>query len=82
MALILVTAAVMALLCMKLLMAPIRLMWKLLLNLFFGVLFLILLNLIGCAVGFRIEISLFSAAVVAFLGIPGTLLLFALQWLL
>ncbi len=82
MVLVLITAAVMAALCLKLLTAPIRLIWKLLLNFFFGVLFLILLNLIGCAFGFHIGISAFSAAVVGFLGIPGTFLLLTLQWLL
>ena len=67
---------------LRLITAPIRLLWKLLLNMFFGLLCLILVNLIGCAVGFQIGIGLFSVAVVAALGLPGVLLLFALQWLL
>lgn len=67
---------------LKLITAPIRLAWKLLLNLFFGFVCLLLLNLLGCAVGMQIGISLVSVAVVAILGLPGTLLLLALQWLL
>lgn len=82
MLLFLIAAAASAVLCLKLLTAPIRFFWKLILNWFFGWLFLLLLNLLGCAFGFHIGISAFTALIVGFLGIPGTLLLFALQWLL
>lgn len=77
-----VLAAAALIVFLKLITAPIRLIWKILLNLFFGAVCLVLVNLIGCAIGFQIGISVFSAAVVGVLGLPGVLLLLALQWLL
>lgn len=67
---------------LKLITAPIRLVWKLLLNLFFGFVCLLFINLLGCAVGVQIGISLVTVTVVAVLGLPGALLLLALQWFL
>lgn len=67
---------------LRLITAPIRRIWKILLNLFFGFACLILLNLIGCAVGFHIGINVLTAVIVGAFGLPGVLLLFALQWLL
>lgn len=79
---LLIVAAVFLCVLLKLITAPVRLAWKLVINLFFGVLCLVLFNLIGCAVGFQIGISPFTAAVVAILGLPGALMLLPLQWLL
>ena len=78
---LLLLAALGTVLFLKLITAPIRLVWKLLLNLFFGFVCLLLLNLLGCAFGVQIGISPVTVAVVAVLGLPGALLLLALQWL-
>lgn len=77
-----VLAAVCLFLLFRLITAPIRWIWKVLLNTFFGFLCLLLINLLGCAVGFQIGISAVTATTVGILGLPGALLLLALEWLL
>ena len=73
-----------ALLCLigYLLLAPMRLMWRLVAGGVLGALALGLVNLAGALVGFAVRINPFTAMAVGFLGLPGTALVVALQLLL
>lgn len=79
---ILVVAAIAAVLVIKLLSAPIRLAFKLLLNALSGFVTLFLLNFIGTAMGVSLGINFFNAVVVGILGVPGVVLLLLLKYLL
>ena len=67
------------LLVLKLLVLPIRLLFKLLINTLVGFALLWLLGLFGSGLGIAPEITLINALVVGFLGIPGVLLLIAIR---
>ncbi|MBQ3575500.1 MAG: pro-sigmaK processing inhibitor BofA family protein [Clostridia bacterium] len=73
-----------ALICLVgyLLLAPRKFMWRLLAGGVFGALILLAVNLIGRPFGFSVSINPFTAMAVGFLGIPGALLVIALQLLL
>lgn len=73
-----------ALLCMigYLLLAPMKLMWRLAAGCVLGALALGLVNLFGGLVGFSVEINPFTAMAVGFLGLPGAAMVVALQLLL
>lgn len=58
---------------------PIKLLFKLLLNLAFGGAALYAVNLAGGVLGITAGINLFTSAVAGFMGVPGILLLFALK---
>ena len=58
---------------------PIKMMTKLLINGLLGVLVLILFNYVGQALGFFIPITVFTALIAGFLGIPGIILLVILK---
>ena len=62
--------------------APVKLIFKLLINtaIGFGVLFLV--NLIGQNFGFSLEMNLIHALIVGIFGIPGVIVLIVLQFLL
>jgi len=71
-----VTFEIVALLLIFRLMAlPIRLIWKLVINLVCGFSALILINLLGSGLGITLSINLISVAAVALLGLPGVGLL-------
>ena len=59
----------------KFLILPIKLIFKLILNSIIGIAFLYIINIIGAYFGFHIGINLVTTLIVAFLGIPGTILL-------
>ena len=59
------------LLLRRIMTAPIRLIWKLALNLVCGFAALILLNVLGGFLGIALGINLLSAMVIGFLGLPG-----------
>ena len=73
-----------ALICLVgyLLLAPRRFMWRLLAGGVFGALILMAVNLIGKPLGFSVAVNPFTAMAVGFLGIPGAILVIALQLLL
>lgn len=78
--LIIIAAAVgVFLLVLKLLTKPIRFVFKLLINAFFGFLVLLLVNFLGAAVGISLTVSFLSALLVGLLGIPGVILLILFQ---
>lgn len=57
------------------LLGPMRLLWKLIINSLFGVLLLLLTNFIGSYFAFMLPINLATVLIAGFLGIPGILLL-------
>ena len=66
----------------RLLRAPIRLLFKVLLHIGAGFLALILINMAGAMVGIAISVTLLNAIIVAVLGVPGAVLLLILALLL
>ena len=62
--------------------APVKLIFKLLINTAIGFGVLLLVNLIGQNFGFSLEMNLIHALVVGIFGIPGVIVLIALQLLL
>ena len=66
----------------KILSAPIRLIFKLLLNAVVGFALLFLVNLIGAGFGIAVEINLINALITGIFGIPGAIVLIVLQLLL
>ena len=68
--------------CIRLCMAPIRLVWKLAINAAGGLVCLWLLNLISGFTGILFPINLITALIAGFLGLPGIAALALLQFIL
>ncbi len=66
----------------QVIMKPIKLVWKLLLNSVIGLLLLLLTNFLGAYFSFALPINVITVLVSGFLGIPGILLLICFQLLL
>ncbi len=77
-AVVLVIAA--AVIIGKLLKAPIKLAFKLLLNALSGLVTLMIINFLGAYIGLEIAISWLSCIIAGIFGIPGVIFLFVLQW--
>lgn len=73
-----------ALICLTgyLLLAPMKLLWRLLAGGVLGALALLVVNLLGGLFGFSINVNPFTAMAVGFLGLPGAALVIVLQLLL
>lgn len=71
-----------ALLLMKIATAPIRFIFKCLLNTIFGFVMLVLLNLMTVWTGLTLSLNWLTALLVGFLGLPGVGLLLVAHWLL
>ncbi|NMA58854.1 pro-sigmaK processing inhibitor BofA family protein [Clostridium cochlearium] len=65
-----------------LLVIPIKIIGKLIVNGILGGILLLIFNLIGGIFGLNLIINPVTAIVVGFLGIPGVILLLILQWVL
>ena len=70
-----VVPVVLAILALKLLLTPMKIIWKLALNSLSGFICLWLLNLVSGITGIVFEINFITTLLVGFLGIPGILLL-------
>lgn len=68
-----------AALLIRVVLSPIRLVWKILLNAAFGFLFLWLLNLTSGITGVLFPMNIITTATAGFLGIPGITLLALVQ---
>ncbi len=73
--------AVLAVLFIMLLKAPIKLALKLLVNAVVGFAILIVFNFLGGFIGVNVAINWLNAIVVGILGLPGLALILVLQWL-
>ena len=80
--LIIVLGILVVIALVKILSAPIRLIFKLLINtsVGFGILFVV--NLIGSAFGFSREMNVMNALITGIFGIPGAIALIAAHFLL
>ena len=80
--LLLALAVIVVIVLIRIISAPIKLIFKLLINtaIGFGILFLI--NMVGQNFGFQLEMNLLHALIVGIFGIPGVVVLILLQFLL
>lgn len=77
--LILAAVAVGVILLLKILSAPIRLAFKLLINAGVGFLILFVVNFFGDFVGFTLGVNFLNALVAGVLGVPGVILLIVIK---
>lgn len=66
----------------KLLLVPLKIVWKLVVNALIGGITLIIINFIGGFFGFRIDINIITALVTGILGAPGVVIILLLQYIL
>ncbi|MDR1159328.1 MAG: pro-sigmaK processing inhibitor BofA family protein [Syntrophomonadaceae bacterium] len=66
----------------QILMKPIKLIWKLLVNSGIGLLLLLAANFIGQYFNLSLPINIITVLMAGFLGVPGVLLLFVLKFIL
>ena len=76
-----VVPVVLAILALKLLLTPMKIIWKLALNSLSGIICQWLLNLVSGITGIVFEINLLTTLIVGFLGIPGIVLLVIVHFL-
>ena len=79
--LILAAAVLSVVILVKILAAPVRLVFKLLLNALCGFLLLIVVNIISGFFDFSVKINLLNTLIAGCFGIPGALLLVILNFL-
>ena len=66
----------------KLIMKPIKLVWKLVINSIIGLVLLMLANYIGAYFDFSLPLNVLTVLIAGFLGVPGILLLICFQLLI
>ncbi len=66
----------------QLIMKPLKLIWKLVINSIIGLVLLVLTNYIGAYFDFSLPLNVLTVLIAGFLGIPGILLLICFQLLL
>lgn len=66
----------------KLLLIPIKIVWKLIVNAVIGGITLILINFLGAFLGVYIPINIITALITGLLGVPGVVLILILQYIL
>jgi inhibitor of the pro-sigma K processing machinery len=66
----------------KLIMKPLKLVWKLVINSIIGLVLLMLANYIGAYFDFSLPLNVLTVLITGFLGIPGILLLICFQLLI
>lgn len=66
----------------QVIMKPVKLLWKVLINSVIGLILLLLVNYGAARFGFILPINIITILVAGFLGIPGILLLICFQMLL
>ena len=76
-----VAALVLLFLAIKVLAAPIRFLFKVLINACLGFVILFVVNFLGGFIGISLPINTVNALVAGFLGVPGVILLVLIQFL-
>ena len=66
----------------QLIMKPLKLVWKLVINSIIGLVLLMLTNYIGSYFDFSLPLNILTVLISGFLGVPGILLLICFQLLL
>ncbi|MGI6488283.1 MAG: pro-sigmaK processing inhibitor BofA [Syntrophomonadaceae bacterium] len=74
--------AVILFILFQILLRPLKIAWKILLNSLIGLLLLLIFNYFGTYFAFTIPINLITVLIAGFLGIPGLILLICFQVLL
>lgn len=69
-------------LLLKIISLPVKLIWKLVLNTASGFLILVGLNWLAPYTGVSFQENLVTAVIAGFLGLPGVVLLFVVEWIL
>ena len=80
--LLLALAVIVVIVLIRVISAPIKLIFKLLINTVIGFAVLYLVNLIGQNFGITIEMNVLHAVIVGIFGIPGVIVLILLQFIL
>ena len=80
--LLLALEVIVVIVLIRVISAPIKLIFKLLINTVIGFAILFLVNLIGQNFGITIEMNLLHAVIVGIFGIPGVIVLILLQFIL
>ena len=80
--LMLAAAVVLVILLLKILTAPIKLIFKLLINAALGFVILFVFNFLGAFVGLTLDVNLLSCLAAGIMGVPGVILLVVLHFLL
>ena len=73
---------IMLFLVAKLLLIPIKIVWKLAVNAVIGGITLLLINFIGGFFGLYIPINIITALTTGILGVPGVVMILILQYIL
>jgi len=66
----------------KLLLVPIKIIWKLIVNALVGGVALFLLNIIGGLFGLHIQINIITALITGIFGVTGIVMILILQYIL
>lgn len=66
----------------KLLLVPIKIIWRLAINALVGGIALFLLNIIGGFIGLHIQINIITALITGIFGVPGIVMILILQYIL
>jgi len=66
----------------KLLILPVKIVWKLAVNALVGGITLLIINFIGGFFGLYIQINIITALITGILGVPGVVMILILQYIL
>ena len=80
--LLLALAVIVVIVVVRVISAPIRLIFKLLINTVIGFAILFLVNLVGQNFGITLEMNVLHAVIVGIFGVPGVVVLILLKFLL
>jgi inhibitor of the pro-sigma K processing machinery len=67
---------------LKIFSLPFKIFLRILLNIFIGVIMIVLVNIFGERIGLHIPFNYVTALISGFLGIPGVILLIILQYII
>jgi len=73
---------IMLFLVAKLLLIPVKIVWKLAINAIIGGITLLLINFLGGFFGLYIPINIITALITGILGVPGVVMILILQYIL
>jgi inhibitor of the pro-sigma K processing machinery len=78
---IIVIIAILVLLVFVILRKPIKIVFKLLLNIVIGFIALFAINYLGSFIGVTVTVNWINAVIVGVLGVPGVALILLLRWI-
>ncbi|SHI05737.1 inhibitor of the pro-sigma K processing machinery [Sporobacter termitidis DSM 10068] len=78
---IIVIVAILVLVLLIILRKPMKIVFKLILNVVIGFLALLAINYIGAFIGITVAVNWINAVIVGVLGVPGVALILLLKWI-